>query len=87
VDRQHYSPLFSVILDKEDQHWRTFFFSFSHPDYHPLNRGLRVPMVAGNSWVDYKVGQATVMTPSKNIYNRPLPPEFFTVAAMMRQGK
>lgn len=87
VDRQHYSPLFSVIFDKEDQHWRTFFFSFGHPDYSTLNRGLRVPMFVGNSWVDYKTGRATVWTPSKNIYNRPLPAQFFSVGAMMRQGK
>lgn len=87
VDRQHFSPLFSVIFDRDGQHWRTFFFSFSHPDYHSRNPGLRVPMFAGNSWVDYKVGRATVWTPSKSIYNRPLPAQFFTVAAMMRQGK
>ncbi len=87
VDRQHYSPLFSVIFDKEGQHWRTFFFSFGHPDYNPLNRGLRVPMFVGNSWVDYKVERATVWIPSKNIYNKPLPPQFFSVEAMMRQGK
>jgi hypothetical protein len=87
VDRQHYSPLFSVIFDREGQHWRTFFFSFSHPDAHPLNPGLRVPMFAGNSWVDYKAGRATVWTPSKSIYNKPMPAQFFTVGAMMRQGK
>jgi hypothetical protein len=87
IDRQHSSPLFSVIYDKDGQHWRTFFFSFSHPDYQPLNRGLRVPMYAGNSWVDYKAERATVWIPSKSLYNRPLPVHFFTVAAMMRQGK
>jgi hypothetical protein len=87
VDRQHHSPLFSVIFDKEGQHWRTFFFSFSHPDSSPLNRGLRVPMYAGNSWVDYKAGRASVWVPSKNIYNRPLPAQFFSVGSMMRQGK
>jgi hypothetical protein len=87
VDRQHYSPLFSVIFDREGAHWRTFFFSFSHPDASALNRGLHVPMFAGNSWVDYKVGRATVWLPTKSIYNKPLPPQFFSVAAMMRQGK
>jgi hypothetical protein len=87
VDRQHFSPLFSVIFDRDGQHWRTFFFSFGHPDYHSQNRGLRVPMFAGNSWVDYKVSRATVWLPSKSLYNRPLPVQFFTVAAMMRQGK
>jgi hypothetical protein len=87
VDKQHYSPLFSVIFDKEGNHWRTFFFAFSHPEASELNRGLRVPMFAGNCWVDYKVGRATVWLPTKTMYNRPLPPQFFTVAAMMRQGK
>jgi hypothetical protein len=87
VDRQHYSPLFSVIYDKEGQHWRTFFFSFSHPDVSKANPGLRVPMQAGNSWVDYKAGRATVWLPTKNVYNRQLPPQLFTVVAMMRQGK
>ncbi len=87
IDRQHYSPLFSVIFDREGQHWRTLFFTFSHPDYNPLNKGLRVPIPVGNSWVDYKAGQATVWLPTKNLYNRPLLPQFFTVASMMRQGK
>jgi hypothetical protein len=87
IDRQHYSPVFSVIFDKERQHWRTFFFSFSHPDASELNRGVRVPIFAGNSWVDYKAGRATVWTPTKSIYNRQLPPQLFTVATMMRQGK
>lgn len=87
VDRQTYSPLFSVIYDKEGQHWRTFFFSFGHPDSNPHSPGVRVPMFVGNSWVDYKADRATVWIPSKNIYNRPLPPHFFTVGAMMRQGK
>ncbi|MCS6925220.1 MAG: DUF1329 domain-containing protein [Candidatus Binatia bacterium] len=87
VDRQHYSPLFSVIYDKEGRHWRTFFFSFSHPDASKTNAGLRVPMQAGNSWVDYKAGRATVWRPTKVIYNKELPPQLFTVAAMMRQGK
>ncbi|HXG20962.1 MAG TPA: DUF1329 domain-containing protein [Methylomirabilota bacterium] len=87
VDRQHGSPLLSIIFDKEGQHWRTFFFSFADPRYHSINQGLRVPMYAGNSWVDYKVGRATVWVPSRSIYNRELPVQFFTVAAMMRQGK
>jgi hypothetical protein len=87
VDRQHYSSLFSVIFDREGQHWRTFFFSFSHPDAHPLNQGLRVPMFAGNSWVDYKAGRATVWTPSKSLYNNPMPAQLFTVESMMRRGK
>ena len=87
VDLQHGSPVFSVIFDKAGQHWRTLFFSFMHPDANPLNRGLRVPMYAGNSWVDYKAGRATVWVPSKNLYNKPLPAQFFSVASMMRQGK
>jgi hypothetical protein len=87
IDRQHYSPLFSVIFDRDGQHWRTFFFSFSHPDSSTPNRGLRVPMQAGNCWVDYKAGRATVWIPSKNIYNKPLPAQFFSVGALMRQGK
>jgi uncharacterized protein DUF1329 len=87
VDLQHGSPLFSVIFDKEGRHWRTFFFSFGHPDFSTFNKGVRVPIFVGNSWVDYKAGRATTWLPSKNIYDRPIPPHFFTVASMMRQGK
>lgn len=87
VDRQHYSPLFSILFDKAGNHWRTFFFSFAHPDAHTRNRGLHVPIPAGNSWVDYQSGRATVWIPTKSIYNKPLPAQLFTVAAMMRQGK
>ncbi len=87
VDRQHYSPLVSVIFDKDGHHWRTFFFSFGHPEFNSHSRGIRVPMFVGNSWVDYKAERATIWIPSRNIYNRPLPVHSFTVGAMMRQGK
>jgi Protein of unknown function (DUF1329) len=87
VDLQHGSPLVSVIFDKEGQHWRTFFFTFGDPESSTFNKGIRIPIFVGNSWVDYKAGRATTWLPSKNIYNRPVPPHFFTVASMMRQGK
>ena len=87
VDLQHGSPVFSVIFDKEGQHWRTFFFTFGDPEFSTFNKGMRIPIFVGNSWVDYKAGRATTWLPSKNIYNRPVPPHFFTVASMMRQGK
>jgi hypothetical protein len=87
IDRQFGSPLFSVIYDKEGRHWRTFFFSFAHPDATQYNQGQQVPVFAGNSWVDHQAERATVWVPSKNIYNRRLPPHSFTVGAMMRLGK
>ena len=87
VDLQHGSPLFSVLFDREGQHWRTFFFTFGDPESSTFNKGVRIPIFVGNSWVDYKVGRATTWLPSKNIYNRPVPPHFFTVASMMQQGK
>jgi hypothetical protein len=87
IDLQHGSPIFSVIFDKEGQHWRTFFFTFGDPEFSTFNKGMRIPIFVGNSWVDYKAGRATTWLPSKNIYNRPVPPHFFTVASMMRQGK
>jgi hypothetical protein len=87
IDRQHSSPLISIIFDKDGQHWRTFFFSFGHPEFNPHSRGVRVPMFVGNSWIDYQAERATTWLPSRNIYNRPLSPHLFTVAAMMRQGK
>jgi hypothetical protein len=87
IDLQHGSPLFSVLFDREGQHWRTFFFTFGDPESSTFNKGLRIPIFVGNSWVDYKVRRATTWLPSKNIYNRPMPPHFFTVGAMMRQGK
>ena len=77
----------SVIFDKDGHHWRTFFFSFGHPEFNSHSRGIRVPMFVGNSWVDYKAERATIWIPSRNIYNRPLPVHSFTVGAMMRQGK
>jgi Protein of unknown function (DUF1329) len=87
VDLQHFSPLMSIIFDKDDHHWRTFFFSFGHPEFNPHSRGIRVPMFVGNSWVDYQAERATIWIPSRNIYNRPLPIHSFTVGAMMRLGK
>ena len=87
IDLQHGSPLLSVIFDKEGRHWRTFFFTFGDPESSTFNKGVRIPVFVGNSWVDYKAERATTWLPSKNIYNRPVPPHFFTVASMMRQGK
>lgn len=87
IDLQHGAPLCSVIFDREGQHWRTLFFTFGDPQFSTFNKGVRIPIFVGNSWVDYKAERATTWLPSKNIYNRPVPPHFFTVASMMRQGK
>jgi hypothetical protein len=48
---------------------------------------VRVPILIGRAWIDYAADRATLALVEQAIYNKPLPPDFFTLANMMRKSK
>ncbi|MBI3300534.1 MAG: DUF1329 domain-containing protein [Deltaproteobacteria bacterium] len=87
LDQQTFAPLLVIIYDRQGKPWRIGFFSYAHPDAYPGGRDVRVPILIGRSWIDYTVDRATLALVDEAIYNKPLPPEFFTRANMVRKGK
>ncbi|HJY83334.1 MAG TPA: DUF1329 domain-containing protein [Candidatus Binatia bacterium] len=86
-DQQTFAPLCVLIYDRQGKHWRTGFFIYAHPDSYPGSNEVQVPILIGRSWIDYMVDQATVALVDEAIYNKPLSPDFFTLANMMRKAK
>lgn len=86
-DQQTFVPLYVLIYDREGKHWRTAFYCYAHPAYYPGAGDVRVPILIGRSWVDVRAGRATIALVDDAQYNRPLPPDFFTPANMIRKGK
>lgn len=86
-DQQTFAPFYVLIYNREGQHWRTGFFSYAHPAFYPGSRDVRVPILIGRAWIDYAADRATLALVEQAIYNKPLPPDFFTLANMMRKSK
>ncbi|MCS6924819.1 MAG: DUF1329 domain-containing protein [Candidatus Binatia bacterium] len=86
-DQQTFVPLYVLIYDREGKHWRTGFYCYAHPAYYPGAAGVRVPILIGRSWIDMRAGRATIALVDDARYNHPLPPDFFTLANMIRKGK
>ena len=86
-DQQTFAPLYVLIYDRQGKHWRTNFFSYAHPNAYPGGAEVRVPILIGRSWIDFTINRATVDLVSEAVYNKPLPPEFFTRANMLPKGK
>jgi hypothetical protein len=86
-DKQTYASLFTLIYDREGNHFRTFFHCYGNPAYNPLNSGVRIPLLIGDSKIDYYSQTATVLVLKKQMYDQSLPPKLFTVKEMLRRGK
>jgi hypothetical protein len=86
-DQQTFAPLYVLIYDRQGKHWRTNFFSYAHPNAYPGGAEVRVPILIGRSWIDFTIDRAVVDLVSEAVYNKPLPPEFFTRANMLPKGK
>jgi hypothetical protein len=86
-DQQTFAPLYVCSYDRQGKHWRTGFFVYGHPEFYPGGKDVRVPILIGRSWVDYTADRATLALVDGAIYNKPLPPDFFTRANMIRKGR
>lgn len=86
-DQQTFAPFLTLIYDHEGKLWRCGFFSYAHPEFYPGAQDVRVPILIGRSWIDFRLDCATVDLMSEVVYNKPLPPDFFTRANMVRKGK
>ena len=87
LDAQTYAILYVLVYDRQGNHFRTFFLCYSNPAFSPRNTHVRVPLFAGESWIDHEAQVAAVLTPKQIVYNQPLGPKLFTVENLLRQGK
>ena len=87
IDRQTFSILYALIYDHDGVHWRTLFHSFGNPKFSPENANVGVPLLLGNTWIDYNINRAAVWVSDKTLYNEVLPSKMFTVKELMRKGK
>ena len=86
-DQQTFAPLYVLIFDREGKHWRTEFFVYANPSAYPGAKDVRVPILVGRSWVDFRQDHVTFARVTDAVYNQPLPPEYFSQANMIRKGK
>ena len=86
-DQQTFAPLYVLSYDRQGKPWRTEFFSYAHPAFYPGGKDIRVPILIGRSWIDFTADHATLALVTEATYNKPLPPDFFTQANMIRKGK
>ena len=103
VDQQTLAPLYAMMFDDDNAHWRTMFYSYGHPRYAQTNQlnnrsdtqsdnqsdtlDVRVPILLGRSWIDYHLDRTTVSTVNKARYNHALSLDMFTFSRLMQRGK
>jgi len=87
LDQQTFAPFYGVIFNRENVHWRTMFFSCGNPQFSPENRAVRMPILLGQSWIDYLSGFTTLSLVKKALYNQPLSLELFTFSGLLKRGK
>ena len=87
IDRQLYAVFYSLIYDREGQHWRTLFHLLGYSAFHPDNTDVPgISVHLGNLCVDYQNDVASLWT-GKVLINKPVKPRRFTVKEMIRRGK
>lgn len=87
IDRQMYAVFYSIIYDRQGNHWRTLFHLLGYSAFHPEN--MDVPGISvhlGNLCVDYQSDVASLWT-GDVLINKPVKPRRFTVKEMIRRGK
>lgn len=87
VDLQTYWIPYSLAFNREGEHFRTFFMMHQNPEFSPDNQGIRIPILAAQSSIDYHTEHAALFATHKVIYNQPLEEKMFETGALMRQGK
>ena len=73
LDQQTFVPLYVIIFDPDEYHWRTIFYSYGNPEFHPTIKKagteVRVPILLGQSWIDYQNQRTTLSLVSDVFYN------------------
>jgi len=69
LDQQTFAPFYEIIFNRENVHWRTMFFSYGNPQFSPENRDAHVPVLLGQSWIDYQSDFTTLLLVKKALYN------------------
>lgn len=87
VDRETSWILGVIIFDRGGQHLKTMLEVYVAPRHSPENAEAGVPLLVGESIVNYQKSRATLMHLSRVLHNRPLKPELFTVDEMVSGGR
>ncbi len=87
IDLQTYTILYALTYDREDNHKRTFFFVYFHPEFNPWENEGWIPQLAAQISIDYQRERASIFQTHKVLYNRPLKNTLFNRSALMRYGK
>lgn len=87
LDQQTFVPFYELIFNREHVHWRTMFFSYGNPQFSSENRDVQVPILLGQSWIDYQSGFTTLSLVNRALYNHPLSLQLFTFSGLLKRGK
>ena len=83
LDQQTFVPFYVIIFDADDYHWRTIFYSYGNPEFHPtikkVGKEVRVPILLGQSWIDYQIQRTTLSLVSDVFYNDGLSMDVFSL--------
>ena len=83
LDQQTFVPLYVIIFDTDDYHWRTIFYSYGNPEFLPsikkVGQEVRVPILLGQSWIDYQIQRTTLSLVSDVFYNDGLSMDVFSL--------
>ena len=79
IDQQTYVPFYAIIFDRQNTHWRTIFYSYGDPAFLPTIKEVRVPVLLGQSWIDYRTKRTTLSLVSDVFYNDSLSLDVFSL--------
>ncbi len=87
IDRQMFTPVYTLLYDRQGKHQKTQFDLYGNPQFNSGNEQVRAPLWIGEAMIDYenKFGSVTVV--SKLVYNVPLPDDFFSLDKIAARGQ
>lgn len=87
IDQQMFVPVYTLLYDQQGKHQKTLFDLYGNPKYSPGNEQVRVPVLIGESMIDYENKSASVTIVTKVLYNAPLPDDFFSLDKIVARGQ
>ena len=87
IDQQTFTPVYTLLYDRQGRHQKTVFDLYGNPQLNPGNEHVRVPVWIGESIIDYESKNASMTIVTKILYNVPLPDDFFNLDKMMARGQ
>jgi hypothetical protein len=82
-----FMPVYTLLYDRQGKHQKTLFDLYGNPQYSPGNEQVRVPVLIGESMIDYENKTASITIVTKVLYNAPLPDDFFNLDKIAARGQ